>query len=173
MKNRSTIISILVALLAGMATTSTVMAASIADSVPLLPGGVRARHLYTVPGFSAGALAIVISCTSTEKTGGKDVTWAVQFYNANPAGPDLKNDVTAGEGVVTAVPGRNMAVSNVAVAGFGVIAVTGGGIGPGTARILSTSRNLICAAYLIDPTNSPPTSITALPILSRTRQKGQ
>jgi hypothetical protein len=41
----------------------------------------------------------------------------------------------------------------------------------GSARILSTSRSLICTALLADAANEPPTSMTSLTIIAKTKQK--
>jgi hypothetical protein len=41
----------------------------------------------------------------------------------------------------------------------------------GSARILATSTKLACTVYIADRTNAPPTSMTYLTIIARTKQK--
>lgn len=41
----------------------------------------------------------------------------------------------------------------------------------GSARILSTSKKLMCTAYRADYANSPPTSMVQLTIIAKTKQK--
>ena len=41
----------------------------------------------------------------------------------------------------------------------------------GSARILATSKKIMCTAFLADKNNDPPTSMTYLTIIAKTKQK--
>ncbi len=43
----------------------------------------------------------------------------------------------------------------------------------GAARILSSSKTLVCSAFLADAYNSPPTSMAPLNVNFRTKQRGE
>jgi hypothetical protein len=45
------------------------------------------------------------------------------------------------------------------------------GLSHGSARILATSKKLICTAFIADNGNAPPTSMTYLTIVAKTKQK--
>jgi len=47
----------------------------------------------------------------------------------------------------------------------------GGAIAKGFARILSTSKSLVCTAFIADPGNNLPVSMVALTIIAKTKQK--
>ena len=48
----------------------------------------------------------------------------------------------------------------------------GGAPGNGSARILATSKKLVCTAFVADPSNAPPTSMVHLDIISKLKQRG-
>ena len=148
---------------------------SIADTplpmLPMLPGMTGpSKHVYSVPGVqSAPGVTTVISCTSTEKTGGEDIRWGIEvFENWN-----LKNDVAAGEGYQLLGPGDTDVTSLDDVAAFSVEVSLGMSVSAGSLRIIADSTKLICAAFLVDPIRNPPNFMTALPVIRRTTQKGQ
>jgi len=47
----------------------------------------------------------------------------------------------------------------------------GGGFGGGSARILATSKNLACTAFIADRCNFPVTFMNHLTIIQKTKQK--
>jgi hypothetical protein len=46
----------------------------------------------------------------------------------------------------------------------------GGAIAKGFARILSTSKSLVCTAFIADPGNNLPVSMVALTIIAKTKE---
>jgi hypothetical protein len=44
-------------------------------------------------------------------------------------------------------------------------------VGKGSARILATSKKIVCTAFLADPSGTPPVSMGSLTIIAKTKQK--
>ena len=156
----------------GMGTPSLATADSLADTpVPILQGTTKsAQHIYSVTGVQNSGASTAFHCTSTEKTGGKDIVWGVEIFENTR----LENDVTNGEGVSVLSPGE----TNIITTGFtppfsGAVIPSLFEVFHGSARILATSNKIICAAFLVDALNNPPTFMTTLPVFKRTTQKGQ
>jgi len=142
--------------------------AGIADSpVPLLAGQ-KAQVLYSVTGVqNGGGLGTYFFCTST---GNSSVRVSVELFGA--AGGDPVNDasavaeeIAAGAGVAFGTRPSLTFVAN----GLGTNAQS---IINGAARILATSKSLICTALLSDFTSAPPKSMSALTVVAKTKQKG-
>jgi hypothetical protein len=140
--------------------------------VPLLNGTTRAKVIYTLAGVVHAGTAVVtsISCTSTEKQGGASAVVGVEYFTTNGL---PVNDVTAGEGVVGIGPGATKTIST----GDTLLYLDDDVVNPanfkGSARILSDSKRILCAAQLLDPTTNPPSTWVALPVFSKTKQHGQ
>lgn len=49
----------------------------------------------------------------------------------------------------------------------------GGGLGNWSARILATSKKLVCTAFVSDRANSPPTTSWQLTIIKKLTEKGE
>jgi len=110
-----------------------------------------------------------VSCTSLEKTGGKDIRIAVEFFDNG----SLSNDVTAGDGdEILSGPGDTDGISTRAITGLSTTAITTppGITGTGAARILSTSTKIICAAFVVDPANG--NYLATLPVFKALKQSG-
>ena len=58
-----------------------------------------------------------------------------------------------------------------AAAGISVSSNLGGFISKGSARILATSKNLVCTSWVADTGNAPPTSGWQLAIIAKLKQK--
>ena len=148
-------------------------AASIGDKdLPLLNGTEKAKLLYSVTGVTdsvAFDLATLFLCTSTEPTGGNTLTLGVEVFNS---GGGLENFVILGVGVVTIPPGQTRTIGTRPTASF-ILAEDLGGpvVGQGSARILATSKRVLCTAMVVDIANSPPTSMLPLPVFKKTKQK--
>jgi len=151
-------------------------AQGVTDAPPLLGGTTRAKHVFSIPGATAnGNLSTVVMCTSLEKN--KTVDLALEVFSED--GAQAGNDVTANAGVLTGIaPGRTVTFE-VALDMNGVLATTydsliilPGVLAHGSARVLATSSNLMCAAGLIDPTSVAPAAMMALPVVAKTKQKG-
>ena len=144
--------------------------AGIADSpVPILQGH-KAQHIFSVSGVvTAGGLGTYFSCTSVAPI---DVAVSVELFSEDGSGPC--NDASAvalsvapGATVMFATQNVNSAFSSVQL-----LTPTPVFIGHGSARILSSSKLLVCTAFLADAYNDPPTSMAALTVVSRTKQRG-
>ena len=152
--------------------------AGVSDPVPLIAGTDRARHVFSVTGVTANnEVGTVIICTSFEKT--KDMRIAVEVFMEEPA--TVINDITTGssnEGVPPILgPG---ATSTFEISRDGSVLFTGlsASVTPpsdrlhGSARVVATSAKLMCNAFLADDDGSPPSFLVELPMVAKTKQKG-
>ena len=141
--------------------------AGIADSpLPVLVVGQTTFLLYSVPGvmndFST-TLATFFSCTSTSSS---SETVGVELFGA-PGGAPL-NDATMTE--QTVAPGATVTFGTTAVP-YASASLGNPVMARGSARILSTSKSLICTAFIADSAHSTPTTMTSLTIVAKTKQK--
>jgi hypothetical protein len=141
--------------------------AGIADSpLPVLVAGKTTLHLYSVPGVNAGGgLGTFFSCTSTDTA-----TMQVGVELFGSAGGGALNDAVAtslslGPGA-TRTFGTAFAVDLVVNSNLGT-----GALANGSARILATSKKLICTAFVADDGNAPPTTGWQLTIIAKLKQK--
>lgn len=145
--------------------------AGIADPVPAtLNGDVPVRHLYSVPGVvKANGLETTFMCTSAETS--NTVKIGVELFDRN--GGAALNDVTSGNGTGSLSPGGSATISTGLLGGFHseVVIVGLPVISFGSARILSTSRKVICNAIVLDGSGEP-SSMTSLKVVKRVRQIG-
>ena len=151
---------------------SLAMAASIADvPVPSLPGANGStKHVYTVlHTLNTQDTTTSFHCTSTEKTGGKNIQWGVELFGNGT----LENNILLGEGVLQLTPGDSDVINIYYDELFlESETLTNSFVSRGVARILADSNKIICSAFLLD-SGSPPAFVTSLPILKKTTQKGQ
>jgi hypothetical protein len=143
--------------------------AGIADSpLPVLQAGVNTLHLYSVPGVvnDGGAnLGTYFSCTSTSTS---TISVAVEMFGA--AGGSPLND--AATQVLTVVAGGTVTFGTSPAAAIFVDEVVSPGIlHRGSARVLATSKSLICTAFIADYGTNPPASMVELTIVAKTKQK--
>jgi hypothetical protein len=152
---------------------STVALAGVADSpVPFL-NGFSARHVYTIPGaIKNNNLETLFICTSVDQS---SVTLAVQVFAAT--GGDPLNDVAAGEGVETLAPGATTTIATGATVAFhedDLLASLGAAsLRNGSARIIATSKRILCDAFVVDEFGSTPVTMAPLKVLSKTKQHGE
>ena len=147
--------------------------AGIADSpLPVLQAGKRTLFLYSVPGVIAGgALSTFFLCTSTA-TAPQQVS--VEVFLRFGGGPcnDAAADSQSVQPGATVVFGTGQPINEI-LGGQVADSSVCGGIGTGSARILSTSTKLVCTALVGDAENSPPTTSWQLTVIKKTSQKGE
>lgn len=115
-------------------------------------------------GFGLGTF---FSCTSLEVTAAIQV--GVETF-IGAGGPPL-NDATATSVSINA--GRTVSfATDWQLGGIGAaVDLNAAFLGEGSARILATSKKIMCTAFLADKNNFPPTSMTYLTIIAKTKQK--
>lgn len=140
--------------------------AGIADSpLPVLEAGKKTHHVYSVPGvIEQNIVGTFFSCTSTDTA-------------AMKVGVQLFDTVGYNGGVdpapaLTILPGGTRTFGTMYAAGINVDSMVGVGIERGSARILATSRKLVCTAFVADPGSAPPAVAWQLTIIKAKRQKG-
>ena len=142
--------------------------AGIADSpLPILSAGAPTLHLYSVPGVIAGdgGLETYFSCTSTDTA-----TMQVGAELFGEAGGAPFNDATATS--VSVAAGATVRFGTGAAVGISISSnLAGGFFSNGSARILATSKKLVCTAFVADAGNAPPTSMVQLTIIAKLKQK--
>ena len=141
--------------------------AGIADSpLPVLTAGAKTLHLYSVPSvIRGGGLETFFGCTSTDTA---PVQVGVELFIS--AGGAPANDAAATS--LTVAPGQTVMFATSAAVGIGINSnLGGGGLGQGSARILATSKKLLCTAFVADATNAPPTTSWQLTIIAKLKQK--
>ena len=140
--------------------------AGIADSpLPVLSAGATTFHLYSVPSsISSGGLGTYFGCTSTDTA---PMQVGVELFF--PAGGAPANDAVATS--LTVGPGATVIFGTSAAAGISISSSLGGSFSKGSARILATSKKLVCTAWVADASNAPPTSSWQLTIIAKTKQK--
>ncbi len=138
--------------------------------LPLL-NGQKTKLLYTVTGVrDSSNLATLFHCTSTESTSGKDIRLGVEVFQWDGTST---NDIASNFGVEIISPGRTVTLATQSISSFSEDdAMNTGAIFQGSARIFATSKNVLCAAMIVDPINDPPTSMVMLPIFRATKQGG-
>ena len=72
---------------------------------------------------------------------------------------------------LSVVPGGNVIFGTSSAVGI-VVNSNVGGSSHGSARILATSKKLVCTAFVADIGNAPPTTAWQLNIIAKTKQKG-
>jgi hypothetical protein len=137
----------------------------IADTpLPVLEAGQTTLHLYSVTGFiDSGGVGTFVSCTSTDTA---PMRVGVEVFNSLGG---VSNDPVAQSLVIA--PGGTLTFGSSA-AGISIDSLLATGpISKGSARILSTSKKLICTAWAADKGSSPPTVGWPLTIVKKTKQK--
>jgi hypothetical protein len=162
------------ALLIVMSVVTPATAGIVDTPLPLLKGQ-KALHVFTVPGVTHEngiGLGTVFMCASTERT--KPVTIAVEIFDH---GGGLLND-TSVDGSVVLQPASTLTLET-RLSGSSVIAfledghvVLTGASDHGTARILATSKNIVCTALIASLAGSPPTVMASLPVIAKAKQRG-
>ena len=115
-----------------------------------------------------GGLETFFACTNTT-----DDTIRVGVEIFGFAGGGAANDPSATSLDVPA--GGTVLFGTSSALGLSVSGTLGAGaISKGSARVLATKGSgIICSAFLADPGNAPPTSMTYLTVVKKTKQKGE
>ncbi len=144
-------------------------AQQIGDKPPLLNGTEKAKQVLVATGLTSSFAAAVFFCTSMEKGGGDDITLGVEWWS----GSSFENDVTVGEGVVVVTPGDTVILATHDTVYFQgeTVIPNASGASQGAARILATSKKIVCTAYSVDKDNNPPAFLTGVPLYVQGRQK--
>ncbi|MEO6027666.1 MAG: hypothetical protein ABIR79_12435 [Candidatus Binatia bacterium] len=139
--------------------------ASILDIPPPLKGQ-KSLRLFTVPGVvTAGGLGTFFSCTNRSSS---PATISVELYVED--GGAACNDASAV--AVTAAPGATVmfATQNTADSSFFSsvpLSTPPAYLALGSASILSTSKSVVCNAFIADVYNSPPLSMATLKAIGK------
>ncbi len=139
-----------------------------ACSPPVLQAGKTTYHLYSVPGVldSPSGLTTYFACTSTDTA---TMQVGVEVFDSNGY---LLDDATLTSYSLMAAHsvlfGTHQSFNELFDENLGT-----GGISSysGSARIVATSKKLICTAFLADSSTSPPGSMVYLTIIEGTKQK--
>jgi hypothetical protein len=124
-------------------------AQTLADPPPLLNGAIVGKTVYALSGIVDSATqATIVSCTSTARTGGSNITFGVEFFDNGVS----QNDLTTGDGVTVVTPGDTDIISTRSVTGISEVPLGSPPVidGDGTARVVSSSSSLICSAHVVD-----------------------
>jgi hypothetical protein len=147
--------------------------AGIVDTpLPVLPStGEQSKLVFAITGVisrSAATLETVFHCTNLDS---KPVEIAVEVFDL---GGTRVNDASTGVGAAVHQPGVTLTYVTRDTAAYAEDVFLGISvpINQGSARIVATSSKIICTAQVLDEVNNPPASITALHVVSRTKQKG-
>ena len=138
------------------------------NSPPPTLQGQPSFHLWSVPGvISGGDLATFFPCRNTT---GAPIRVGIEVFG-DPGGAAV-NDPSATS--LDIPPGGNVRFATGGAVGFGFSGnLVVGPVNSGSARILATAKSgIICSAFLADSGNAPPTSMTTLTVVKKTKQKG-
>ena len=137
------------------------------NSPPPALQGQPSFHLWSVPGvIRGGGLETFFPCTNTT---GAPIRVGIEVFGSGGGG--AINDPSATSLNVAA--GATVLFGTSAAVGLSVNSSLGAGISKGSARVLATAKSgIICGAFLADPGNAPPTSMTYLTVVKKTKQKG-
>ena len=137
------------------------------DTPPPPLMGQPSFHLYSVPGvIRGGGLGTFFACTNTT---GATIRVGVELFG--PAGGGPANDASATS--LDVGPSATVVFGVGSAVGVSVSGTLGGAFSKGSARILATAKKgIICGAFLADDGNAPPTSMTTLMVVARTKQHG-
>jgi hypothetical protein len=141
--------------------------AGIADTpLPVLLAGAPTLHLYSVPNvIRSSGLSTFFGCTSTDTAA---VQVGVELFSSGGGAP--VNDAVATS--LSVAPGATVTFGTGAAVGISISSSLGGGpMSKGSARILATSKKLVCTAWVADDGNAPPTSSWQLTIIAKVKQK--
>lgn len=177
-------VGVSIALAAMMSLAGPAWAGVVDSPLPVLISGSKTQHVFTVPGvIKNNNLETIFLCTSLQPVG--VVFVGVEVF-ASTGGPPL-NDVNfsidpmtglvmTGDGVESISPGETATIATGNSVGFhedDVIDTLGpASVRNGSARIVATSKKIGCSAMVIDELNDPPSSMSALSVLSKKKQKG-
>ncbi len=147
-----------------------VAAGGVADTaLPELLPGAKTRHLFSVPGVTdITCFGTYFSCTSLDTS---TMQVGVELFGG-PGGILPANDAVATS--LSVAPGATVVfgTSTPADPGIGLQSNIGGAaIGSASARVLATSKKLMCTVFITDRCNFPVTFMNHLTIIAKKKQK--
>lgn len=173
-------VGVSVALAAVMSVAGPAWAGVVDSPLPLLFTAKKTQHVFTVPGvIKNNNLETLFLCTSLQPVG--VVFVGVEVFAAASGAP--LNDVSynaalnmTGDGVESISPGETATIATGNLVAFHedeVIDTLGpASVRNGSARIVATSKKIACSVMVADELNDPPSSMSALSVLSKKKQKG-
>jgi hypothetical protein len=142
--------------------------------LPVLQAGKATLLLYTVPGvIKNNNLETVFICTSFDSS---PMAIGVEVFAAT-GGPPL-NVVAAPtlDGAETVAPGETATIATGATLGLHedeiIESLLPASVKNGSARIVATGKKLGCTAFIADELNDPPSALTSLNVIYKTKQRG-
>ncbi len=156
--------------LAALLTWTVPCLAGIADSpLPVLVAGQTTQFLYSVPGvISSGGLGTYFSCTSVDTA---PIQVCVEIFGF-AGGAAISNDCSLTS--LSVPPGGTEIFGTISPAGISIQSnLAPGAVSRGSARILATSKKLVCTAFIADVSSAPPTSMAELAIIAKLKQKAE
>jgi hypothetical protein len=120
------------------------------------------QHVYSVPGvISNESFSAYFSCTNS---GSQSITVGVEVFG--PSGGGSIN--IAAETAISLAPGATAIFGTTSSASFIVDGILGTGtVTKGSARILATSKKLVCGAFLANPGSGASVSTLSLAIVAK------
>jgi hypothetical protein len=121
-------------------------------------------HVYSVPGaMKSDKLDTVVACTDVDSV---SVGLNVQYYDRfgvllNPTGPTFSIQ-----------PGESLHFATALLPSIPLDVQWNTGTFVGSARVVATSKKLLCTAFILDNTSNPPISMMQLPVIRKVLQKG-
>jgi hypothetical protein len=151
----------------GCLISSTAFAGIVDSPLPVLMVGKKTLHVYSVPNVinHYGTLETFFGCTSTDTA-----TIQVGVETFPSLGGDPDDDAVATS--LSVAPGATVTFGTYGAAGISTSSTLGGTFSKGSARILATSKKLICTAWVADAGSAPPATSWQLTIVKKTTQKG-
>lgn len=142
--------------------------------VPQISASGTANTVFIVPGvIKNNNLETVFLCTSLETF--SPIAIGVEVFDSLGAGPLNNASMPTLEGVETVDPGETVLIATGPTAGLHendiMESLVPASLRNGSARIISTSKRIMCNAFLVDEINDPPTLMAPLHLISK-KQKG-
>jgi hypothetical protein len=141
--------------------------AGIADSaLPVLDPSAKTLLLLSVPGVrNDDPIRTVFTCTSTSTA---PMKVAVEIFDSQGT---VANDAAATAWSLNPGATAVFVTGSVNLVGYNVLFAAIPAIDNLSARILATSKSLICTAYFTDGSTWPPPFASYLPMIAKTKQK--
>ncbi len=165
----------LLAGIAGVVGTRPAMAGVVDSPLPVLQAGASTQHVFTIPGvIKNNNLETMIICTSLDPLA--SIVLGVEVFAA-AGGPPLNIVSTPSlDGAESVGPGGTATITTGSLAGFHedeiIDVLAPASLKNGSARVVSTSKKIACSAFVVDELNDPATTMGALSVLSKAKQKG-
>ena len=149
------------------------VAAGIADTpLPVLQAGATTQFLYSVPGvIQGGNISTFFLCTSTDTASQQVGVEVFPYPGGAPCNDAAAESFSLGPGATVRFGTAQPANDILGFLGLSSTIGCGGGANGGSARILSTSKKLVCTAFAGDRVNIPPQTTWQLTIIAKLKQK--